>query len=193
MRTRGTGKVVRSHPHVYLVRFTDDEHERIQKMLRRRRLSNQQFGHAAMIRAINEIELGKQTKQEILQDIKKDQEHQQTIEPSGLGIRERLQESRDRDEARRTHLVREEQRNNNLLVPAPLPAVNSDEIAALARTIVDSPKTARKEILQAACRTLARGRTEAETMRVAEDLNAAIRCLEAPQSALERVRARSGR
>jgi len=65
---------------------------------------------------------------------------------------------------------------------------------ALARTVVDSPKSARAEVLRSACRALARGRTQEEALRLADDLDAAIKRLDGtPQTTLERVRARMGR
>ena len=193
MMKSGYGSGIRSHPRQILTRFTDEEAQRIFKMCRRRRVTVQAFGHAAMMRALNEINLGKKIDEKEAADEARE-EKKKRAEPTGLGIRERLQDDRERSNDRAERVERERERFSSPSAPIATSVAHSDEIMALARTIVDSPKTARAEVLRSACRALARGRTQEEAVRLAEDLDAAIRRLDgAPQTALERVRARMGR
>ena len=161
---KGSKTGSRSHPCAQFTRFTADENARLVRMCRKRGLTVQAFMHAAAMRALNE---------------------------ATLGIRERLEDKRRDDDER-----------DNIPAPtiappappAPPPAqshVPGDEIIALARTIVDSPVSARRDVMQAACRVLARGRSTEESLRLADELDATIKRLGGiTQTALERARAR---
>lgn len=176
-----------------MIRFTDEEAFRLTKLLRKRRLTGQAFGHAAIMRALNEANLGKKTDGEI----EREQERPQRSEtPQGLGIRDRLRD--DRVELDERESERERARYEpTALQQQPVVAtrgVVDDEILSLARTVVESPQSSRREVLKAACRALSRGRTQEEAVRLAEDLDAAIQRIDGvPRTALERVRARMGR
>jgi hypothetical protein len=180
-----------------LIRFTEEEGKRAFDILRKRRLTMQAFGHATIMKALNEIELGKKTGIDIAQEARHEQ-RQEPEQPRGFGIRQRLEDGRDRDieieRAERIERDRERPTNTTVSSPSLVATTIDSEILALARTVVDSPKSARAEVLRAACRALAKGRSEEESIRLAEDLDAAIKRLDGvPQTTLERVRARMGR
>lgn len=190
MRMRGNTEKGR----YILVRFTDEEKKRINKFLKRRGCTFQTFAHAAIIRAMNEADLGKLTNDEPTKEKKP------TIK--GLGIRERLDEDREHDEEQaaedREHqrvLERERARDRERVHITSTPVLASvsanDEVMTLARTIVNASPSAREEVKKAACRALTKGRTLEEAVRLTEQLNEAIGQLkDVPTSALERVRAR---
>ena len=191
----------RSHTRQILIRFTEEEGERAFKTLRKRRLTMQAFGHAAIMKALNEIELGKKTDAELIQEARIGQKQQEESAPKGFGMRKQLEESRERDDELYERTIREREREKEKQhyaatgsAPSLVATTIDGEILALARTVVDSPKSARGEVLRAACRALAKGRSLEEAQRLAEDLDNAIKRLDGvPQSALERVRARMGR
>lgn len=144
--------------------------------------------HAATMRALNEADIGKKTDAEIAaaEDVDRDDEQPK---PRGLGIRDRLQQ----------RVEREADDDYEMAPTAPSPAAaptahttsGDDEILALARTIVETPQASRRDALQAACRVLARGRSQEEAIRRADELDATIKRLDGvPRTALERVRAR---
>lgn len=188
-RSKGNG----SHPCAKFVRFTEKENERLNRLCRKRSLTVQTFIHAATMRALNEAELGNKTDAERLYDGDSgDEAHAAGYRPTGLGIgfRERI---------RTDHPQEENDDNEAESTPSPPlpPAIStpatadSDMVLALARTVVESPQSARRETLQAACRAIARGRTQEAAVQLAEDLDAAIKRLEgAPKTYLERARAR---
>ncbi len=190
---RGRGSLKngsRSHPCAQFIRFTEEENKRLNKLIRKRGLTVQAFGHAAIIRAINEADLGKKADGEIERE-----EPRRETPPLGLGIRDRLRESSEDDDYddRRSESV--PSTNSSASAPVLAQARTIDnEIMSLARTVVGSPKSARKDVLRAASQSIARGRTLEEAVRLADDLDAAIKRLDdVPQTALERVRARAGR
>lgn len=187
MKSRGGwGKGVRSHPNAYYIRFTDEEDQRLSKLLRRRRLTMQAFGHAAIIRALNEAELGKKTDEETEKE--REREREKSKPPvMTLGIRERIRSDDDEWPPRRNETPTVSQ-----ATPMLAAASTDDTILALARTVVEAPSTDRREALKRACRALTRGRTLDEAKRLADDLDAAIQRLQGtPQTVLERVRART--
>lgn len=178
----------RSHPCAQFVRFTEDENKKLAALCRRRGLTIQSFLHAAAMRALNEAQLGKKTDAEVVREEHAAATHENTT-PKGLGIRERLQ----RDTV--THDYDDDDRlpaATPTVQTAPQPRAPGDhEILSLARTIVDSPPSARVDVWKAAVRALARGRTQEEALQLADDLDVAIKRLDnTPQTALERVRAR---
>ncbi len=82
----------KSHPCAKFIRFTKEENDKMVKLCRKRGLTIQSFGHAAVMRALNEAELGRKADGEIERD-------ERPVEmPLGLGIRDRLRESREEDE-----------------------------------------------------------------------------------------------
>jgi hypothetical protein len=186
----------RSHPRSYFIRFTVEEDAKLAKLLRKRGLTAQAFLHAASMRALNEAQLGKKTDAEA--------RHEEAVNtspkaqtPRGLGIREQLQTARDTDDDfyRSTGLPRAP---SPQAAPQAAPQARTssvdDEVLALARTIVESPASARRDVLRSACRVLARGRTLEEAQQLADDLDTTIKRLDGtPQTALERVRARMNR
>jgi hypothetical protein len=177
-----------------MIRFTDDEDQRLTKMLKRRRLTMQAFGHAAVMKALNDLELGKRTDTEIAQEARQEQKQQSKEAPKGFGIRDQLYDNREREQRSREREREPERERTATVAPSLAPLGIDGEILALARTVVDSPKPMRAEILRSACRALARGRTQEEAMRLAEDLDSAIKRIDGtPQTTLERVRARIGR
>lgn len=186
-QSRGSRTESRSHPRAQFIRFTTEENNRLIKLCRKRKLTVQSFMHAATMRALNEADIGKKTDAEIAaaEDVDRDDE-QPT--PRGLGIRERLQRNDTRDDV---------SGDDEAPLTAAAPSVQAhttsadDEILALARTIVETPQASRRDALQAACRVLARGRTQEEAVRRADELDATIRRLDGvPRTALERVRDR---
>jgi len=186
-----------------LIRFTVEEGDRAFKLLRKRRLTMQAFGHAAIMKALREIELGKRTDEEIAKEAI--QEHQEKEKKSlGFGIRDRLIEDRDRetersdlDRDRELRVAHERERHVAATISAPslMPTTIDGDILALARTVVETPKGERATVLRAACRALApRARTEEEAKYLVDQLYDAVKRLDGvPVSALERVRARMGR
>ena len=181
----------KSHPCAKFIRFTEKENDRLNKLCRKRGLTVQTFGHAAIMRALSEAELGKKTEAEQFND---GETREYEYQPRGLGLREQLRASASED-APREREEREVERP--LISPSTAPTLTrvmaADEVGILARTIVESPVSTRRDVLQAAVRSLARGRSPDEGMRLAEDLDTEIRRLgggEVPKTALERVRAR---
>lgn len=179
----------RSHPHAHFIRFTGDENDRLVRLCRKRGLTMQAFGHAAIMRALNEAYIGKKTDAEIAAE---NADRPPPDEPSskGLGIRERLREERDIDDTREPPPP--------LAQPTPQPVAQphtssgDNEILALARTIVETPQASRRDVIQSACRVLARGRSQEDAVRLADELDATIKRLDGvPKTALERVRARA--
>jgi hypothetical protein len=169
-------------------------------MLKRRRLTMQAFGHAAIMRALNEIELGKRTDEEIAKDARQEQKKG----AKGFGIRDQLIEDRNReteradlDREREERVAHENKRHIAATVAAPslTPTTIDSDILALARTVVETPKGERATVLRSACRALApRARTEEEAKYLVDQLYDAVKRLDGvPVSALERVRARMGR
>lgn len=174
-----------------MIRFTEEEDQRLSKLLRKRRLSGQAFGHAAIMKALNKAELGEE------EIVDKDARKEPVKKPSGLGIRDRLEKERtvrnERNDRERERGWEREREQEEPRVTQVVSKTVDDEVMALARTVVESPKSTRKETLKAACHALARGRTLDEALRLADELTATIRKLEStPQTALERVRARMG-
>ena len=187
-----------------ILRFTDEEDKRLEKMLKRRKLTKQAFGHAAIMKALNEIELGKRTDDEVVKEAREEQK-QKTLEPKGFGIRERLIADRERDdEADQAERDRERServdRARHVTVTASAPSLTpmtiDGEILALARSVVQAPRgEQRTTVLRAACRSLApRARTEEEAKYLVDQLYDAVKRLDGTtMSALEKVRARMGR
>ncbi len=185
----------RSHPCSHYIRFTADEAAKIAKLVRKRGLTVQAFAHAAIMRAFNDATLAKKSDGEIIRDNLEDPRRQEL--PRGLGIKDRLvQASEDRRQR-----YEEDDTPPAMLPSSNLPAVLpprtiDDEVMALARTIVESPVSTKRDVLKSAHRVLARGvimrgGSQEEALQLADDLEAAIRRLEAvPQTALEKVRAR---
>ena len=142
------------------------------------------------MRALNEADVGKKTDAEDEQESAERERaaRDKPAAPRGLGIRDRLQRAERDDEPDETPSS----------TPAPVPAqpqthvTSADvEILALARTIVEAPVSTRRDVLASACRTLARGRSQEEAIRLAEELDATIKRLDGvPRTALDRVRAR---
>jgi len=166
-------------------------------LCRKRKLTVQSFMHAAAMRALNEAELGKKTDVERRRD-EEEGSREREYAPQGLGLRERLRESSVDDEPRERESREEIERP--MIAPSTAPMLTrvmaADEIGILARTIVESPTSTRRDVLAAAVRSLARGRSRDEAVRLAEDLDAEIRRLgggEVPKTALERVRARAAK
>ncbi len=149
--------------------------------------------HAAAMRALNEAMLGKRTELEIINEHEERTERQRIDDaraPRGLGIRERLlaaveEETDDADEYEAAPPT----------PPAPQPPVfthAADQVMTLARTIVEAPQSARRDIWRAACHTLTLGRSREEALQLADELDAAIKRLgDAPKTMLEKVRARA--
>jgi len=150
----------------------------------------QAFGHAAIMRALNEAYIGKKTDAEIAAE-NADRPPPDERPMKGLGIRERLREEREeRDDVREPP--------PSLAQPTPQMAAQprtsspDDEILALARTIVETPQASRRDVMLSACRVLARGRSQEDALRIADELDATIKRLDGvPKTALERVRARA--
>lgn len=159
-------------------------------MCRKRGLTFQSFGHAAVMRALNEADLGRKTDGETVRDEEQRSRRSERELPRGLGIRDRLQQTSD---DRRTR-PDEDETPASFSPPAqspPLLASGVDEVMTLARTIVEAPGPSRRDVWKAACHVLARGRTQEMALQLADELDAAVRRLEGvPQTALERVRAR---
>lgn len=187
----------RTHPCAKFVRFTEKENERLNRLCRKRGLTVQTFVHAAAMRAISEAELGKKTDAE---QVNGDEEREHAYQPRGLGLREHLRPS---ETVPREEIV--ERFIDPPTIPAAAPTLSrvlaADEVTVLARTIVESPASARREILKAAVRSLARGRSQEEAVQLAEDLDATIQRLDGdgdggggvPKTALERARARAAK
>jgi hypothetical protein len=180
----------KSKPCAQFIRFTEDENKKLVKLCRSRGLTVQAFGHAAIMHAIDEAQLGKKTVAEVVRE--EDVAAPEKAMPKGLGIRERLQHDASTtdydDDAPSTPMP---------ALQAP-PQVHTstidDQILTLARTIVVSPSTTRRDVMKAACEVLARGRSLEEAIRLGDDLIATIKQLDStPQTALERVRARMPR
>jgi hypothetical protein len=191
MKMRGDwvwGAGVRSHPCAYHVRFTKEEDRRLKKMLKRRRLTTMQaFLHAAVMRALNDAELG----QDVAAEARKEEPKEKPLR--GLGIRDRLESDReeisfDRDERKPERIA------DNPIAGRSASTID-DEIMSLARTIVNAAPSARTEVQRAACKALAmRAQSEYEALQLLESLNEAIKRLDGkPQTNLERVRARMSR
>jgi hypothetical protein len=183
-----------------LIRFTEEEGTRAFKTLRKRRLTMQAFGHAAIMKALNELELGKKTDAELIQEARLGMKQEEESTKKGFGIREQLQEDRERDAERTERVNRDKERERfaSATVSAPsLTATTIDgEILALARSVVEAPKgEQRTTVLRASCRALApRARSEEEAKYLVDQLYDAVKRLEGvPVSALEKVRARMGR
>ena len=72
------------------------------------------------------------------------------------------------------------------------PSGTATDIPTLARMVVDAPRGNRRQILESACRTLARtAKTDEERMRLADLLDEEIKRIDTvPATVLERVRAR---
>lgn len=146
------------------------------------------------MRALNEATLGKKTDGEVARDEDRSRREREPV-PRGLGIRDRLVQFSD---DRRHRDDREDETFTPSMLPPSIPSTTptirvglDDEVIALARTIVESPQSSRREVWKAACRVLARGRTQEEALQLADDLDAAVRRLDGvPQTALEKVRAR---
>lgn len=188
----------RSHPCSHFVRFTEEENKKLVGLCRKRGLTVQAFGHAAMMRALNEANLGKKTDGESARDDEESRSRRSERElPRGLGIRDRLQQASDE---RRTRVDENETPAPSIPSPSVQPALlrarSGDEVLTLARAIVEAPKSARQDVMQAACRALApHARTEQEAAWLADQLTAEVKRLDsaAPKTALERVRTRMGR
>ncbi len=182
----------KTHPCGKFIRFTKEENDKLTKLCRKRSLTVQSFGHAAVMRALNEADLGKKAAGE------SEHEPEQPLQPEGLpglGIRDRLRESAEDDEfyERRSESVPSTGTSASAPVLTQARTID-DTILALARTVVAAPQSYRKAVLKDALSALTRGRTLEESMRLADDLDAAIaRVGGIPQTALERVRARAGR
>jgi len=194
---RGSRTGSSSHPRAQFTRFTSEENDRLVRLCRKRKLTVQSFMHAAAMRALNEAELGKKTDVERRRD-EEEGSREREYAPQGLGLRERLRESSVDDEPRERESREEIERP--MIAPSTAPMLTrvmaADEIGILARTIVESPTSTRRDVLAAAVRSLARGRSRDEAVRLAEDLDAEIRRLgggEVPKTALERVRARAAK
>lgn len=183
----------KTHPCAKFVRFTEKENQRLNRLCRKRKLTVQTFAHAAIMRALGEAELGKKTEIEQYNDGEIDREP--SYEPRGFGLRDQLRSNRDDDDEPRER--RREEPERPLISPTTAPTLTrvmtTDEVALLARTVVEAPASTRREVMQAAVRTLARGRSQEEGLRLAEELDAEIKRLgggDVPKTALERVRAR---
>lgn len=184
-----------THPCAIFVRLTEEEHRALRRLIKKRHLTIQAFSHAAIMRALNEANLGKETAaEEKLGTLKKTDE---STPPAptltrGLGIRERLEaeeESRREREDEPEHVVERPSAVTQFIAPAPAPS--SADVHMLARTIVELPQASRRDAVSAAVRSIAHGRSQDEALRMAEDLDREIRRLDArPATALERVRAR---
>lgn len=73
-------------------------------------------------------------------------------------------------------------------------APGGGDVNTLARMVVEGPRHERERLLRTACDTLARSaHSEHEALRMAEQLDAEIKRLNAPVSALDRLRARAAR
>jgi hypothetical protein len=179
-----------------------EEDAKIAKLLRKRGLTWQAFSHAAIMRAFNEATLAKKTDGEVLREDLDNRQNRQGG-GQGLGIKDRLVQASERRRERYEEDDPMPSSATPTLASRDLPPVltrsTDDEVMSLARTIVESPQSARRDVIKAALRVLARGvisrgGTQEESLQLADDLTAAVRRLEAaPQTALERVRARMGR
>lgn len=177
----------KTRPCAQFIRFTEDENKKLVKFCRKHKLSVQGFGHAAIMKALEDADLGNKSAAEI------ERENEDTSETTikGLGIRERLQPRKDKERRDYTPSVAPASTPMQAAPQARVASIDG-EVLALARTIVESPESARKEVWKSAIRALARGRTEQEALLLADDLGAAIKRLAGtPQTALERVRART--
>jgi len=200
----------RSHPCSHFIRFTDEEHTKLHKFLRKRGLTAQAFIHAAAMRAFNEATLGKRTESEIIQEHEEGQRQQRENEasrPTGLGrdFRERILAGREHPHHQSAGRVRavddaeDDDTSSSLDSTTPVPVQSSSsqadvDVMLLARTIVEAPQSTRRDVHRAACHTLARGRTQESALQLAEELDAAIKRLDGvPKTALERVRTRMSR
>lgn len=171
-----------------VVRVSDEELQRLHRLCRKRKLPLQVFGHAAILRALDEADLGKKVN---VQVINEQPDVQATvIESKGLGIREQI---RSENEPREEERPVKQPPTPWLPPPAPTHRIIDDVVLALARTIVGSAPEYRRDVWKNACRTLASGKSQEEALRLAEDLDAAIQRISGvPQTALERVRTRMG-
>lgn len=183
------------HPCAQFIKFTAAENARLHRARKICGETVQTFGHAAVMRAVNDVLAER--------DEKRRPQAPERREVFGLGIRERL-EAEDRErQARREE--RESAAAPPPVAPAPPVTVNvhaaaagggGTDVTALARTVVVAPAHERKEALKRACDALApQARTSEDAERLGAQLDAEISRLGAApqQTVLERVRARRKR
>ncbi len=182
-RRRITGRILKT------INFTREIARQVDDARVERGQSFTTFVQNAVIKALDAFEAEadqKRSKREAGRESKRSA-------PAGLGIRERLQES--------ATPVYEESEERPAAAPvvvnvnsAAATTAPSGDLATLARMVVEGAPADRRRLLESACKALAKNaHTQEERISLAEQLDAEIKRLDVPMTALERVRARRKR
>ncbi len=156
-------------------------------------LTFQTFVQIAIKKAI--VEARAENEKDQQQRISRRDETRRSAAPKGLGIRERLEQEEGRN------VYGDEPTEYAPAAPqAPVvvnvgtsaaPGGGSNDINTLARMVVEGPRHDRRRLLESACKALAKSaHSTDESVQLAEQLDAEIKRLDVPKTALERVRDR---
>lgn len=141
----------RKRPNPVFVRFADSDKRRLDRLVKKRGITRQDFLLAAALRALDAAEAGQLTAAEADRDRAGERESSRDNQPRGLGIRERLLQQREvrradaeYDDEPRTATV--EQHHHYAPPAAIYNTSNGAEVTALARLIVDTPPHERRPV-----------------------------------------------